>query len=38
MNTVQHNITVIKNILKIFINKNSALQFFIITEYRYTHI
>ena len=38
MNTVQHNITVTKNILEILISRNSALQFFIITEYRHTHI
>ncbi len=38
MNTVQHNITVIKNILEVLISRNFALQFFIITEYRHTHI
>ncbi len=35
MNTIQYNIAVTKNILKILISRNSALQFFIITKYRY---
>jgi len=35
---MQYNTIITKNILKILINRNSALQFFIITEYKYTHI